>query len=143
MVSTSYLKNAHKATAISYLHVLWVGAETFESLSKEHREGLMLTRLWASVYAAGNAILDDYKRHKVQGSQIRIGYGGRGKVSPKEVERRINSGELSVVPSRTEAGLRQCIENIQVSMELVEEDEKEVTLDHLGRKENEILSNSV
>ena len=67
----------------------------------------MLTRLWASVYAAGNAILDDYKKYKVQGSQIRIGYGGgKGKVTPKEVERRINSGELSIVPLKGEDGQR-------------------------------------
>jgi hypothetical protein len=108
LLTTSYLKGAHRATAATYLHVLWVGASTFDALAKDHREGLMLTRLWANVFAAGNAILADYRRHKNDGSQIKIGWGGgKGKISPKLVEQKINNGQIAVEPLRGDDGMKR------------------------------------
>lgn len=36
---------SYRAFAATYLHVLSVGAETFEALRLEHKEGFLLTKL--------------------------------------------------------------------------------------------------
>ena len=107
LLTTSYLKGQHRATAHTYLHVLWVDADTFNTLLKEFREATNLTRLWANVFAAGSAIVADYRRQKVAGLQIQIGRGGgKAQITPEEVTQRLNEGKIAADPLRGDDGVK-------------------------------------
>jgi len=97
---------AFRALATTYLHVLWIGADTFDRLGIEHREAYMLVKLWATVYAAGRAILEQRRKLNKLNGAIKIG-DKPGQISAAEVERRINNGLCKVIAMWTEDGKRQ------------------------------------
>ena len=98
-------KHAYRALATTYLHVVWIGAETFDRLRVEHRDAYMLVKLWATINAAGRVVLAARnKERKAQGA-IKIG-NGLNQVSVFEIERRINAGLCKVVALYSDDGKR-------------------------------------
>ena len=98
-------KQCHRAVATTYLHVLWVGADTFldiKELGPEFRSAYLLTKLWAMIYATGNAIVEQH-RLNTRLEPIQVGTN-HGDIWPSEVERRINKGVTSVVAMRGPSG---------------------------------------
>jgi hypothetical protein len=95
-----------RALAVTYLHVLWIGVETFEALAEQHREAFMLTKLWAVIHAAGDVLLQELRAEKGARTPIAIGTGP-GEVTAAELERRINKGRMRVVIRRSEDGKRE------------------------------------
>jgi hypothetical protein len=94
----------YRALAVTYLHVLWIGNDTFDSLGKTHREAYMLTKLWATIFAAGEAMLD-LRRGAKERTPIHIGHGD-GEIRPSELEQRINRRLVKVVVMRKPDGQR-------------------------------------
>ena len=101
-----------RAVAISYLHTIWIAAETFDRLAVEFREGYMLTKLWASIYAAGEAIIEDYRLKTKSRKPVRIGEEP-GMVAKEVVEKQINMGLTKVVEQRSQDGRRKINERGQ------------------------------
>lgn len=106
LLNSSHLKRNERASAITYLHVFFVGASTFETIGAKHREGLMLSRLWALVHAAGTELIREYREDRRSRIKVGDGHGSRV-VRPKEVQQRINRGLLSVEYMRGEDGKKQ------------------------------------
>jgi hypothetical protein len=99
------LGKSHRAVATTYLHALWVSASTFDELrdlGHEFREAYMLVKLWATIFATGEAMVEDYRR-KEKIKQIKIGTGPQ-MVSAVELETRINAGRTQVAPLKSPAG---------------------------------------
>lgn len=95
-----------RALAVTYLHTLWIGVETFEALAGSHREAFSLTKLWAVIHAAGDMLLQELRAEK--GSRTPVTIGNReGEVPPADLERKINRGALRVVFKRSAHGQRE------------------------------------
>lgn len=108
LLNSSQLKRAERASAVTYLHVLFVSASTFETIGAEHRQGLMLSRLWAMLNAAGTELIRMYRQQRAAACSIKIGYELESRfVRPADVQRRINSRQLSVEPMRGEGERKQ------------------------------------
>ena len=96
---------AHRAVATTYLHALWIAAQTFDELKglgQEFREAYMLVKLWATIYATGEAMVEDYRR-KTKVKRIQIGEGAN-RVSAVDLEEKINTGKTKVVALRSSDG---------------------------------------
>jgi len=96
---------AGRAVALTYLHALWINAEQLSQIGEENRSGYLLTKLWATVYAAGTVIVEDFRKlHKeIAIVPVRIGTAP-GEVSPSEVEFKINRNIIKVMPMTNENG---------------------------------------
>ena len=96
---------SHRAVATTYLHALWVGASTFDELREyghEFREAYMLVKLWATIYATGEAMVEGYRRNQ-KVKQITIGDGPK-QVSVAVLEQKINAGSAKVIALKSESG---------------------------------------
>ena len=96
---------AGRAIAVSYLHCIWISAQSLHELGDEFREGYMLTKLWASLYAAGEAIIERYRQQRAR-RPVKIG-DKPGMVAREIVEKQINVGITKVVELRSEDGRRR------------------------------------
>ena len=99
------LGKSHRAVATTYLHALWVGASTFDELREyghEFREAYMLVKLWATIYATGEAMVEGYRRNQ-KVKQITIGDGPK-QVSVAVLEQKINAGSAKVIALKSESG---------------------------------------
>ena len=72
-----------------------LGALLPNQTKDDHKEAYMLTRLWATVYAAGTAILEEHRKARKKSFAIKIG-NGEHEIAPSEVERRVNAGLCKV-----------------------------------------------
>ena len=97
-----------RALAVNYLHVLFIGVETFDKLQgkDEYKEAYRLTKMWATLYSVGDFMLATHR--KVNKTRHRVRFGtGEGDLNPVDVERRINSGSVRVVVKKDAAGVRE------------------------------------
>ena len=94
-------RQCHRAVATTYLHVLWIGAGTFDDIKTQGPEFLSayrLVKLWATIYATGNAIVEQHRK-MTKAEKMSIGLE-EGQFWPEEVERRVNKGLASVIVLR-------------------------------------------
>jgi hypothetical protein len=98
--------NAHRALAATYLHVLWIDAISLREIGAAHREAFLLCKLWTTIAAAGQVILEDYRKEARARQAVQVG-NKEGQISPEEVEQRINDKQISVVIMRNKSGERQ------------------------------------
>ena len=77
-----------RARASSHLHVLSLQAKDIEPLKDEFRGPYLLTKLWACIHAAASYLIELYRiDHRMLKMQVGT---GAGKLSPVELERRLN-----------------------------------------------------
>ena len=93
---TGQLAKNKRAHAMSYLHVLWVDADSIVQVGKSHRTAFLLTKLWATVYCCGEVIVEDYRREHKSGAPVHIGEKAH-QITPMAVEQKINAGFLTVM----------------------------------------------
>ena len=95
-----------RALAVTYVHVLWIGLETFDALGVQHRVAYNLTKLWAVIHAAGEVLLHELRDEKAIRTQVQIGEGP-GQFTKGDIERRMNNGSIKVDIKRTPEGKRE------------------------------------
>ena len=97
-----------RGLAVTYLHVLYIGAETFDKLQAqpENVEAYRLTKMWATLHSVGDFMLSEHRKaNKLRGA-VRLGTG-HGDLSAKDVEGRINAGTVRVVVKKDVNGKRE------------------------------------
>ena len=98
-------EKCYRAISVTYLHVLWIGFRTFVQLGSEHPVAYNLTRLWAIINAAGGQLIRELRAQKQKRTQILVSADpNEGHISPAEIERRINGGEIKIKVMRSEEG---------------------------------------
>ena len=98
-------QNGVRARAVTYLHVVYVGAAIFDGLMTEFREAFILCRFWTLLHAAGREVLANYRRQKKASWQIRLDH--EGGITSAEVQHHVNVGNIAVDPIRGAGGLKQ------------------------------------
>ena len=95
-----------RALAITYLHTLWIGLESFQELEAlpECREGFRLTRCWTTIHSVGENMLRGRRKLLQQRFAMRIGTGGPHMIEAATLEKRINAGGIQVVAKQPVGG---------------------------------------
>lgn len=97
------LANNRRAHAVTYLHVLWIGAPKMDMLGATHRTAYLLTKLWGIVYTCGTVIVNEYREEKAAENRIRIGNGFH-QVPPQRIEEKITAGLLTLQQKKAADG---------------------------------------